>query len=142
MTRARSRTPDDEGSHSLTSMIDVVFLLLIFFVCSLNFRVIEGRLETELPQDRGNLVALETDLLEPIDVHVSVDLHQPGGLAVSVWGRPTPLANLARLVAGVRRSVPETQVRISTTADVMHGQVVAVLDEVLAGGAVRVLFAG
>ena len=33
---------------SMTSMIDVIFLLLIFFVCTANFEKIEGLLATEL----------------------------------------------------------------------------------------------
>lgn len=53
----RSRFAAFESSNrserDLTSMIDVVFLLLIFFLCSMQFRAEEGTLETWLPRDRG-----------------------------------------------------------------------------------------
>ena len=34
-------------------MIDVVFLLLIFFICTMKFKVLEGKLATVLPKDVG-----------------------------------------------------------------------------------------
>ena len=36
-----------------TSMIDVVFLLLIFFMCASKFRTLEQRLDAYLPKDKG-----------------------------------------------------------------------------------------
>lgn len=38
----------------MTSMIDVVFLLLIFFMCATKFKIPEGALSSFLPRDRGN----------------------------------------------------------------------------------------
>ena len=35
------------------SMIDVVFLLLIFFMCSMQFKTVERKLDAELPKDEG-----------------------------------------------------------------------------------------
>ena len=35
------------------SMIDVVFLLLIFFMCSMQFKSVERKLDAELPKDEG-----------------------------------------------------------------------------------------
>ena len=43
-------TPRSRGDLNMTSMIDVVFLLLIFFIVSTEFRIIEGLLPTNLPQ--------------------------------------------------------------------------------------------
>ena len=45
--------PSTRAERDLTSMIDVVFLLLIFFLCSMQFRAEEGTLDTWLPRDRG-----------------------------------------------------------------------------------------
>jgi len=137
-----SRQPRDDDSRQLTSMIDVVFLLLIFFITTLNFRVIEGRLETQLPKDRGGNAGSVQELLEPIEVRVELDPTQPRGFAVRVWGRREPLSMLSALVAGTLASVPETKVRISTGPGVEHGHVISVLDEVVAGGAEQVTFAG
>ena len=35
------------------SMIDVVFLLLIFFMCCMQFKTVERKLDAELPKDEG-----------------------------------------------------------------------------------------
>jgi biopolymer transport protein ExbD len=37
----------------LTSMIDVTFLLLIFFICTLEYKKLEGKLSAHLPKDMG-----------------------------------------------------------------------------------------
>ena len=42
-----------EAKLDMTSMIDVVFLLLIFFMCATKFKNPEGTLRAYLPRDRG-----------------------------------------------------------------------------------------
>ena len=50
----RRPTKDVSGAKlDLTAMIDVVFLLLIFFMCATTFRVPEGSLRAFLPRDQG-----------------------------------------------------------------------------------------
>lgn len=44
---------DDECSLEMTAMIDVVFLLLIFFMCATKFKVPDYRLDALLPRDKG-----------------------------------------------------------------------------------------
>ena len=43
-----------EEKVDLTSMVDIVFLLLVFFMVATQFRTNEGSLETWLPRDRGH----------------------------------------------------------------------------------------
>lgn len=46
---------EEEGSPlEMTSMIDVVFLLLIFFMCTTKFKLPEGSLRSHLPRNRGS----------------------------------------------------------------------------------------
>ena len=56
-SKPRSRAGDDpnsaEGEVEMTPMIDVTFLLLIFFVMNLNVVLPEGELQSFLPKDRG-----------------------------------------------------------------------------------------
>jgi len=67
----RKRSEDDEGTWELpTSMIDVVFLLLIFFMCASKFRVLEERLDTFLP-NRGPGRGPVRHEVEPIAIKVS-----------------------------------------------------------------------
>jgi len=44
---------DGEGSLSMMPMVDIVFLLLIFFLLSAKFVTFEGELSTYLPKNRG-----------------------------------------------------------------------------------------
>lgn len=55
----------------MTPMIDVVFQLLIFFLCNLQYRTLEGRLEAFLPKDRGAGHSTTT-LVTPIEVALRV----------------------------------------------------------------------
>jgi biopolymer transport protein ExbD len=137
----RART-EGRTENQLTSMIDVVFLLLIFFITTMSFRVIEGRLDTQLPKDKGGNPGEVVDLLEPLDVHVELDPTEPEGFAVRCFGRRTPLERLASQVAGFDAASPDAGVRLSAGPGVEHGQVVEVLDEILQGGAEKVVFAG
>jgi biopolymer transport protein ExbD len=57
----------DDGGVNLTPLIDVVFLLLIFFMVSTTFTK-ESRLNLELPSARG-----ETSLQESVVLEVVVD---------------------------------------------------------------------
>ncbi|MGE3166407.1 MAG: ExbD/TolR family protein [Planctomycetota bacterium] len=54
MATKRSRDGSDtRSSTDMTSMIDVVFLLLIFFMCATQFKFPEGQLRSWLPRERG-----------------------------------------------------------------------------------------
>lgn len=51
--RALAGIAADRQGMEMTPMIDVTFLLLIFFMCTLQFRTLEGQLHTHLPKDVG-----------------------------------------------------------------------------------------
>ena len=67
----------DAASLSMTPMIDVVFLLLTFFVCTANFQPLEFLLPGQLPPpaEGASSVPLElaTEMLERIVVSVDGD---------------------------------------------------------------------
>lgn len=44
-----TRTANDKTELSMTSMIDIVFLLLVFFVMTLRIRTQEGDFNVEIP---------------------------------------------------------------------------------------------
>jgi biopolymer transport protein ExbD len=62
----------------LTPMIDVTFLLLVFFIVTLKFTVLEGAFDTALPQSRGVNPHHQSEPVEKIDLQVYVA--QPGEL--------------------------------------------------------------
>ncbi len=47
------RIAAEESELDMTPMIDVTFLLLIFFMCTLKFKTLEGKLAAYLPKDVG-----------------------------------------------------------------------------------------
>ena len=92
------RTPDHVGSahdvdSTMTPMIDVVFLLLIFFVCTASFQVSEeilpsylqaaGGVETDIevePDPTRKLIKIETFIVDT-EVHWTIDKRPWNSLA-------------------------------------------------------------
>jgi biopolymer transport protein ExbD len=76
--RDRKRHLDDiqeEARLDMTPMIDVVFLLIIFFLC-IDFRILEAKLPAYLPRDLGSMV----DNREPLE-QLRV------GILLDSWGK-------------------------------------------------------
>ena len=48
-----TRAQQGEERELPISTIDIVFLLLIFFMCSMQFRSVERKLDSELPKTEG-----------------------------------------------------------------------------------------
>jgi biopolymer transport protein ExbD len=121
-----SSLPDDDGTgHDMTPMIDVVFLMIVFFAC-IDFRSLEAKLPAFLPKDRGSsLVSVEPIEQLLVQVHVDADgeVVHPRGVAAGdidpATGRPhrfalvrhrvrwdvgpRPVATLDDLAAELRR---------------------------------------
>lgn len=70
---SRRETQRDESSKDasadMTPMIDVVFLLIIFFLC-IDFKVLEAKLPAYLPKDRGSNGG---EPVESLKVHIVCD---------------------------------------------------------------------
>ncbi len=62
---------DDESRLEMTPMIDVTFLLLIFFICTIRFKSLEGKLAAFLPRDVGANLPL-AEVTDPIRLNISV----------------------------------------------------------------------
>ena len=67
---AASEAGSEEVKMEMTPMIDVTFLLLIFFLCSIKFKVLEGKLQTYLPKDVGVNTTPAQTMLEKIDIRI------------------------------------------------------------------------
>jgi len=83
----RARPDLEPASSDMTPMIDVVFLMIVFFVC-IDFRVLEAKLPAYLPRDVGGSGArVEPQEQLIVQVHVT----EPGRAttsAVAKDGRP------------------------------------------------------
>ncbi len=68
---ARPPLDVDEAKADTTAMIDVVFLMIVFFVC-IDFRTLEAKLPAFLPKDRGASPAVvEPEQQLAVRVHVT-----------------------------------------------------------------------
>jgi biopolymer transport protein ExbD len=72
----------EEITMDMTPMIDCTFLLLIFFMCTLNFKSMEGLLISNLPKEEGIFnVASKSNPMEPI--HIALK-NAPGSIQITV----------------------------------------------------------
>ncbi len=62
---------DEAVAVNVTPLIDIIFCLCIFFMCSFHFRQLEGKMESWLPKDRGvNATPVKDVQLEEIRIFV------------------------------------------------------------------------
>jgi len=62
---------DEKCELEMTPMIDVTFLLLIFFMCTLKFKILEGKLGAYLPKDVG-VNPQDAEPVEKVDIRIDV----------------------------------------------------------------------
>ena len=155
----------------LTSMIDVTFLLLIFFICTLEYKKLEGKLSAHLPKDMGtsdqSVVPLEK-LAIRLDVVDEGERVAPGSGSVATAPHYVPgthpryryrgrvfdvkigvdtyssqdLEAVAARLRDLGAIDAERPVTIDPRRGVVTDDVVRVLDLVLDAGFTKVSFAG
>lgn len=115
---------NEEPEVNLTSLIDVVLLLLVFFMVSTSFER-ESELRIQLPQ------ADVTDAATPPVEALEIMITEQGGFLVNevalVNARPLTLRQAIRSVVGDDRDVPIT---IRADANAKHQHVVTAMDVV------------
>lgn len=130
MRRPAYQHPEEDRADSkMTPMIDVVFLLLIFFVCAASFQVIEDVLPTELPPSG---VVESPELPPEIEELGQVVLRlyvQDAQAVVELNGRPyPPQEELRTLLIETAKLAPQIPVILDIAADVPMGFVVEIYD--------------
>jgi len=110
----------DEMALNLTSLIDVVFLLLIFFMVATTFLDPEREIGIELPE------ALSAEVRGEVPDEIVINVGREGQL--SVGGRSLDRAGLDAELLRVARTAPETPVTIRGDRLVHHEDIVGVMD--------------
>ena len=114
----------EEPEVNLTSLIDVVLLLLVFFMVSTTF-IDEARIRIDLPQ--ASVEAARSTPRDPIEISVTAQ----GGYRVNgrtlINTSPKTLSAAVSKEAGERRDMPVT---IRADARTTHQSVVTALDVV------------
>ena len=130
--RPRRREPVD---INLTPLIDVVFLLLIFFMVSTTFQD-EARLRVQLPQAQGDDISAQ----EPAMIRIVID--RASRFFVNDHElRDASTAALARLLIEQRGQDTKMPVLIQADANAPHQAVMTAMDAASQAGLHRIAFA-
>jgi biopolymer transport protein ExbD len=112
----------DEPEVNLTSMIDVVFLLLIFFMVSTSF-VKQSQLSIRLPQTDN------TNVIEEVPEFIDLMITEQGTYLVNgrelINNKPETIRNALQKISGGDTSLPIT---ISADANARHQYVITAMD--------------
>lgn len=121
---------------NLTPLIDVVFLLLIFFMVSTTFKD-EARLRVQLPQVQGEEVPAQ----EPEQIRLVID--QMGNFFVDDRGVvDRDSLSLVRALNGALGERKDLTVLIQADAQTPHQAVMTAMDAAAEVGLRRIAFAG
>jgi len=164
----RKKKKFEEIKPDMTPMIDVTFLLLIFFIVTLKFKVLEGRLDAALPKDRGTNTS-EAEEIEKLDILLFVA--EPGELEADPSGKglklfvgrririeigaqkwyynpfeiadpENPIPDLTQFLKDPAWDREETPVSLDARKGIVYGDVIVILDVVIREKFQKVSFAG
>lgn len=126
-----SHTRADLSENMMTSMIDVVFLLLIFFLCAATGRQSESLLPTTLGGgDGATLAEARPATSMPLDeVWIAVTAPEPGRVVMTL--NETPYEGFPQLEAVLRQLAelaPESPVILDLAPQVPAGELVRLYD--------------
>jgi biopolymer transport protein ExbD len=114
--------PKDEPEVNLTSLIDVVLLLLVFFMVSTSF-VKQSQISISLPEAESTSIAAE--VLEQIDIMITEQgVYLVNGQELAN-NRPETIRNALQKVSNGDHTLPLT---ISADANARHQFVVTAMD--------------
>jgi len=123
----REKRAKQDVTLNVTSLIDVLFLLLIFFMLTSTFKH-QGELELKLPES----TTATAPGSEPQTPPVELILTEQGTLLLN--GEMTTFEHLESELVELRKSDPAGRVMIEAEEGVAHGQVVKLLDAVRGAG--------
>lgn len=126
----RYRQHDEEATIDLTPMLDIVFIMLIFFIVTTSF-VKEAGIEVERPQ------AAQGQPLEQAPLLIAISAEG------EIWLDKRRL-DLERVAANVERQLaeqPTDSAVIQADRNARHGTVVRVMDQLKAAGITHIAVA-
>lgn len=119
--------PDELPTINLTSMIDVVFLLLIFFMVGTRFSDSESSISVDLPRvSSSNSQANSTQ-------SKTINVYRDGGIELD--NRRMSLAEVTRTLSGIVRTNSQVDVFIRADGTLPYQKVTEVMEAVRKAGA-------
>ncbi len=108
----------------MASLIDVVFLLLIFFMCTASFAAVEKSLPAQLPK-AGAGTSVDRELLDPVRIRLT---QSDCGTAMTCDGLACESVDSLTDMLRARRDLGDPPVIIEGVGDVPFGLMVGALD--------------
>jgi biopolymer transport protein ExbD len=147
MARGKPAQTDEEVKLQITPLIDIVFLLLIFFMCSMKFKTLERKVAAFLPKDRG-LAKTKIKLEEKPKITVELKRKQ-GEKATRVKLLDSEIGiddrgfqELDRRIAQISAADKTLPGEINAWAEVPHGHVVRAIDAFMKNEVFDITFVG
>ncbi|MEQ8765851.1 MAG: biopolymer transporter ExbD [Planctomycetota bacterium] len=157
MSKSSKEKIQEEVKLEMTPMIDVTFLLLIFFMCLIKFKMLEGKLAAYLPKDVGvNNTPIE-EPLEKIDLRITVEGESNGKDPLGRTVGKRKLQNVKYWIGGsgfteleafkkrlqyIRSQQPELKATLAPSKEVLTDYVVKLMDACLAIDLTDITFKG
>jgi len=137
---------DNPVGINVVPLVDIIFCLCVFFMCSFKFKQLEGKFDSWLPLDKGAEGLPNLDLISEVRVALTWDeptqtLHRKMGV------RDIPDdADLQRSIAEaheawVKKGKPDAPVTIDGDARIPWSEVVTVVNIVKRCGIAKIEFA-
>lgn len=106
---------------NITSLVDILFLLLIFFMVSSTFKEQPG-MKLELPESKSY------EQTEIKDLVLQIEQDNQGGAIFALNSRVIALDSLAVMLAEAFPKIEEKVLTIKADKNIQHGIVVSVMD--------------
>ena len=126
---------DNPVGINITAMVDIIFCLCLFFMCSLHFKQVEGKFDSWMPKDRGPRNG-PVDKIEMEEIRVFMKWDLSTGRVIRKINNRGPAVDDADLMSTVKANLKDNEklghfdvpVVIDATADVPWQDVVHVMD--------------
>jgi len=149
MKSVRRQPPATPVRSDLTPMIDVTFLILIFFMLTIRFRTLEGTLDSRMPKDVGMAgTAADPIVRARVTIEVLAEGTRLAADDVGAWDgrgpyrfgpdrrlsyscgprRSEDFGVVREYLRSLRESDPELQLVVDARSDTIYADAVAVID--------------
>lgn len=91
---------DNPVAINVTAMVDVIFCLCLFFMCSFHFKQLQGKIDTWLPKDRGIFQGIATAGISKDEICVVIKWNATNGTERHLLHQP-PVSSDAELLQSV-----------------------------------------
>jgi len=144
---AGSQDPNENPvAINVVPLVDIIFCLCVFFMCSFKFKQLEGKFDSWLPKDKGSEGLPSLDLIS--EVRVAMDWDEARGLVVRKMNvREFPNDDdLQKAIAAAHKAweekgKPDAPVTIDADSRIPTGEVVKVMNLVKRCGIEKIEFA-